>query len=114
MGYHHHTLLLLNDNLDALEQWVPQAMKCYQAVGFVPVRETIGQEPAFWAQVPGNQAYMARLSLITSQNFAHCCPLHNYRTGYRDGNHLGECVTVLETPSKTPFYSSGPARGIRN
>jgi type IV secretion system protein VirB4 len=111
MGFHHHTLLLLSADIMTLEQMVPQAVKCYQDVGFVPIRETIGQESAFWAQIPGNQKYIARSSLITSANFANFCSLHNYRTGYRNQNHLGECVTLLETPSRTPYYFNFHAKG---
>ena len=103
-GYHHHTLMLLADEQGALDHLIHQAARCYLEVGFPIVRETLGQEAAFWAQFPGNLNYIARSCLITSQNFADFCPLHNYHVGYRDGNHLGEAVTLLETTSKTPYF----------
>ncbi len=103
-GYHHHTLMLLSDNQSELDQLIHQAARCYLEVGFPVVRETLGQEAAFWAQFPGNLNYIARSCLITSENFADFCPLHNYHIGYRDCNHLGSAVTLLETSSKTPYF----------
>ena len=103
-GYHHHTLMLLADDQIALDHLVHQAARCYLEVGFPVVRETLGQEAAFWAQFPGNLNYIARSCLITSQNFSDFCPLHNYHVGYRDNNHLGVAVTLLETTSKTPYF----------
>lgn len=103
-GYHHHTLMLLADDQVALDHLTHQAARCYLEVGFPIVRETLGQEAAFWAQFPGNLNYIARSCLITSQNFADFCPLHNYQVGYRDNNYLGSAVTLLETTSKTPYF----------
>lgn len=103
-GYHHHTIMLLADDQMALDHLIHQAARCYLEVGFPVVRETLGQEAAFWAQFPGNLNYIARSCLITSQNFSDFCPLHNYHVGYRDNNHLGSAVTLLETTSKTPYF----------
>lgn len=110
-GYHHHTLMVLADNQTDLDHHIHQAARCYLEVGFPVVRETLGQEPAYWAQFPGNFKYMTRNCLITSQNFADFCPLHNYKVGYRDGNHLGSAVTLLETTSKTPYFFNFHKKG---
>lgn len=114
MGYHHNTVMLLSESKETLEQRVAQAIKCYMNAGIVAVRETLGQEPAFWAQIPTNAKYIARSSLISSQNFVDFFPLHNYRTGYRDGNHLGSALTLIETPSKTPLWFNLHARGPKD
>ncbi len=111
MGYHHNSVMLLSDSLDALEIHVANTIKCYMDAGIVAVRETLGQEPAFWAQIPGNFKYIARASLISSQNFVDFFPLHNYRTGFINGNHLGAAVTLIETPSKTPLWLNLHAKG---
>lgn len=111
LGYHHNTLMILSDNTDTLQALVNKAMKIYNDAGFTTVQETIGMEPAFWAQLPGNQQYIVRSSLITSQNFVDFAPLHNYRTGYRDKNHLGQAVTLIETPSRTPLFFNYHSRG---
>lgn len=113
VGYHHHTLMLLADDQASLDHLIHQAARCYLEVGFPVVRETLGQEAAFWAQFPGNLNYIARSCLITSQNFADFCPLHNYHIGYRDSNHLGDAVTLLETTSKTPYFFNFHKQGSK-
>ncbi len=104
MGYHHHSLMILANTKAELETKINHASACYSASGIMVVREDIGQQAAFWAQIPTNFNMIARNAIITSHNFTDFCPLHNYRHGYRDGNHLGAAVTLLETPSKTPFF----------
>jgi type IV secretion system protein VirB4 len=119
MGFHHNTLLLIAPTQKQVESAINEAVKVYAMSGMTNVRETLGSEAAFWAQIPGNHAFIARASLITSQNFVDFCPFHNYQTGFKDGNHLGSAVTILETPSKTPVYfnyhgkgsSTNPAKG---
>lgn len=111
MGYHHNTIMLLADSIQAVEQHVVNTIKCYQQAGLVAVRETLGCEAAFWAQIPGNFKYIARGSLISSQNFVDFFPLHNYQTGFKDGNHLGSAMTLIETPSKTPLWMNLHAKG---
>ena len=110
MGYHHNTLMLMADSIAELDSQVAQAIKCYMDAGFVAVRETLGQENAFWAQIPTNSKHIARSSLISSENFVDFAPLHNYRTGYRDQNHLKSAVTLIETPSRTPLFFNLHAR----
>lgn len=104
IGYHHNTIMLLAESTAELDTLIRKTVKKYADVGFVAVRETIGLEPAFWAQFPGNTHFIARSAPITSENFTDFCPLHNYRTGYINGNHLGSAVSILETPAKTPYY----------
>jgi type IV secretion system protein VirB4 len=111
MGYHSNTLMLLADNQKSLEKNVQRASKLYSDSGFVAVRESLGMEPAFWSQVPCNQKYIIRSALISSENFVDFCPLHNYRTGYFGQTHLGSAVTLLETPSKTPYFFNFHAKG---
>lgn len=114
MGYHHHNLMVFGNNLEALDQSVSEVIKCYADAGFVALRENIGQEPAFWSQIPGNTKMIARSALVTSENFVDFCPLHNYRTGYRDNNHLGSAVTLLKTPSNTPYFFNFHVPGSLN
>jgi len=111
MGYHHNSLMLIAETIPDLEHAIAKAIKCYADAGFVAIRETIGMESAFLAQVPTNLKMISRSSMITSQNFVDFCPLHNYRTGYKDQNHLGSAVTLLETPSRTPYFFNFHAKG---
>jgi len=104
MGYHHHTLMLISEDRKHLDKSITKAIRCYAESDFIAVKETLGQEPAFWAQIPTNMKYITRSGLVTSENFVDFAPLHNYRFGYRDGNFLGSAVSLLETPSKTPYF----------
>lgn len=111
VGYHHNTLMLISNDLTHLKESINKAMKVYSDVLFIATQESIGMEPAFWAQMPANQKYIVRSALITSKNFVDFAPLHNYRTGYRDQNHLGSAVTLIETPSKTPMFFNYHMKG---
>lgn len=113
MGYHSNTILLLSKTKEDLEQQITRVVKCFADAGIAAVRETIGLEPAYWAQVPSNHKYIARSAMITTENFIDFASLHNYRTGYKNSNHLGEAVTILETPSKTPFFFNYHTRGTK-
>jgi type IV secretion system protein VirB4 len=111
MGFHHNTIMLIAPDKSVLQIAINDTVKAYSNVGMVVVNETLGAESAFFAQIPGNHAHIARASLITSRNFVDFCALHNYQTGFKDGNHLGSAVTLLETPSKTPVFFNYHTKG---
>ncbi len=111
MGLHHHTVMVMSDSVESLNSKVRDATRLLNEAGIVVVCEDIGLEPAFWAQIPGNHRYILRGSLISSRNFTDFAPLHNIRTGFIDGNHLGSAVTTLLTPARTPFYFNYHAKG---
>jgi type IV secretion system protein VirB4 len=111
LGAHHHTVMLLAPTKTLLDNAILEATKRYASSGIVVVRETLGVEPAFWSQLPCNQHFIARASLITSQNFVDFCPLHNASQGFNNENFLNSAVTLLETPSKTPVYFNYHAKG---
>lgn len=111
VGYHHNTIMIIDDSIDHLQEVINKTIKLYADIGIIAIQETLGMEAAFWAQIPGNQKYIARSQLITSQNYIDFCPLHNYRTGYRDRNHLGSAVTLIETPSRTPMFFNYHSKG---
>ncbi len=114
MGYHHHTIMVLADSLVSLDHQCQHTIKQYQQADVVVVRETLGQEAAFWAQIPTNNQYIARGSLITSHNFTDFCPLHNCATGFKDQNHLGSAMTLIETPAKTPYFLNLHTQGSKD
>ena len=111
VGYHHNTIMLLSNDRKHLKQSINNTTKRYNDIGYVVSQETLGQEACFWAQIPGNQKFIVRSTLITSQNFVDFNPLHNYPVGYCDQNHLGSAVTLIETPSKTPLFFNYHAKG---
>lgn len=113
LGYHHNSLLIFADSTQELNQYILDVIKAYSYAGIVLVRETLGAEPMYFAQMPGNHHFIARSALITSQNFTDFCPLHNNHHGFKDDNHLGSAVSVFETPDKTPLYFNFHTKGSR-
>lgn len=103
-GYHHNTVMILACHKNDLEEKIARVTKCYRNAELIVVRESLNLESAFWAQVPGNFSNITRKALITTDNFADFCPLHNEPTGYTDQNHLGSSVLLVETPNHTPLY----------
>lgn len=103
-GEHHNTLLIFADSKEELEDKITHFTKIYRNADLVLIRETLNLESAFWSQIPGNFQFIRRKSLISSDNFADFCPLHNYNHGYFDKNHLGGAVTLLESSSQTSLY----------
>ncbi len=103
-GHHYHSICVFADDLTILDEQVYAISSNYTEVGCVVVRESIGQEPAFWSQIPGNFSYLPRRARVSSRNFVDFCPLHNYPKGEFNKNHLGGAVTMLTTQAKTPYY----------
>lgn len=103
-GEHHLTVMARAENLEALDGAVAQAHAALADVGAISVREDLNLEPAFWAQFPGNESYIARRAMISTGNFAGLCSLHGFPIGAPDGNHWGAPITVLETTASTPYF----------
>lgn len=104
IGYHHNSLMLLSATKASLEQGINEATEAYSKTGIAVVRETLAERLCYFAQIPGNARFIARASLITSENFAGFCSLHNTQSGYRDQCMLGEPITLVQTPQKTPVF----------
>ncbi|MDE2435173.1 MAG: VirB4 family type IV secretion/conjugal transfer ATPase [Sphingomonadales bacterium] len=103
-GEHHATIALRARNESELADGVAELQAVMADNGLIGVREDLGLEPAFWAQFPGNQAYIARKALISARNFASFASLHNFPTGQAVGNHWGDCVSLLETTAAGPYF----------
>ena len=113
-GHHHLTVMCLGDTL-------PEVDRCITAVGaaltdqsIIWIREDLNAEAAFWAQLPGNLAYVTRGGLISSKNFAGFVSLHNFPSGRAGGNHWGPAISLLETTSQTAYYFNFHERDLGN
>ena len=103
-GEHHTTFAIRSDGIEGLDEGVAEVSAALTDAGFIVVREEVALEPTYWAQFPGNFAYIARRGLVSSANFASLASLHNFAFGKPDGNHWGEAVTLLETTSAGPYF----------
>lgn len=111
-GKHHLSVMCMEDTPKALENALAMASTELGNGGAIPVREKVNMEPAFWAQLPGNNDYAARRATINTLNLASLSSLHNYPTGQKKNNHWGENVTVLDTTSGTPFFFNFHVRDV--
>lgn len=114
MGTHHLSVMAIGDTLKEMETCVQAVTKEIQNTGMVTVREDLNAEPAFWAQLPGNFAYIARRALISSRNFCGLASFHNFAIGKAAGNHWGPAIALLQTTSMTPYYFNFHCRQVGN
>ncbi|MFA7603151.1 MAG: VirB4 family type IV secretion/conjugal transfer ATPase [Novosphingobium sp.] len=113
-GDHHLSVLVRADRLDALDDAVAACAAALADAGAVAVREDVNLEPGFWGQLPGNEQYLVRRSLISSANMACFASLHGFAMGQAGGNPWGEAVTLLTTTSATPFFFNFHAGDLGN
>lgn len=111
-GKHHLTVMCIEDTPRGLENALAQASTELGTAGAIPARERVNLEPAYWAQLPGNDEFAARKATINTLNLSSFASLHNYPTGKDYGNHWGESVTMLDTTSGTPFYFNFHVRDV--
>lgn len=104
LGEHHLSLLVRTNNLAALDTAAAHCLAALADIGAVAVREDLNLEPAFWAQFPGLEHFIARKAMVSTNAFASFASLHGFPIGQADDNHWGQAVTVFETTSATPYY----------
>ena len=103
-GDHHLSVLVRSGTLEGLDDVTAACAAALADAGAVAVREDVNLEPAFWGQLPGNEDFLVRRSLISSANMACFGSLHGFSMGQASGNHWGDAVTLLATTSATPFF----------
>lgn len=104
IGEYSYNCIVYGDDLIAVKKNTADACKKLQEEGFLPFVSTLALASAFFSQLPANFEFRPRLARITSLNFSHLAPLHNFASGKRDGNPWGEALALLKTPSDQPFY----------
>ncbi len=113
-GQHHLTVTAIARNPAELDHVVSDTVASFVNLGIVAAREDLNMEPAFWAQLPGNFAYIARRSLISNNNFAGFASFHTFPGGKLAGNHWGAPITRLETTSGTSYWFNFHERDVGN
>lgn len=103
-GEHHMTVMCLGRDMAEVSATITSAGAALTDRSVIWIREDLNCETAFWAQLPGNFAYIARRSVISSKNFAGFVSLHNYPSGSASGNHWGPAISVFQTSSQTAYY----------
>ena len=103
-GEHHLTIAVRGESPDRVNEGVAEVQAALTDLGIVSVREDLGLEAAFWAQLPGNTSFITRRALVASRNFASLASSHNFALGQANGAHWGQALTVLETTAAGPYF----------
>jgi type IV secretion system protein VirB4 len=103
-GTHHLTIMALGTTPKEMAEATAEIGAELDLLALTYVREDANFEPCFWAQLPGNFAYIARDALVSSKNFASFVSLHNFPVGKREGAKWGGAITLLQTTSLTPYH----------
>lgn len=95
--------MIIGSDLENLEKQLAQASMALSQIGIVHVREDVNLEKTFWAQLPGNFAFLSRMSPTIIDHTAALASLHNFPTGSQY-SPWGRAVTLLRTEKGTPYF----------
>ncbi len=104
LGEHHLSVAVFAETVNALNDHLAAARSAAAAGGAVIVREDLGLEASWWAQLPGNFRFRKRSGAITSANLASLAPFHGFPKGRADGNPWGPAVAMFKTASGAPYF----------
>lgn len=115
-GEHHLTVTATGQTSSEVDQAISKIDGELTRFGIIGVREDLNLEPAYWAQLPGNFAMIARKSMISTKNLSGFSSLHTFPSGNFHGTGTwGEPVSLLETTSGSPYwFSFHDERGVGN
>lgn len=103
-GEHHLSIVARSADLNELDAAAAEIHSALAETGAIAVREDVNLEPAFWAQFPGNLAFVGRKALISAANFASLASCHNHPVGHTEDLHWGAPITLLETTAFGPYH----------
>ncbi|HYA59572.1 MAG TPA: VirB4 family type IV secretion/conjugal transfer ATPase, partial [Burkholderiaceae bacterium] len=105
VGEYHYSLLVWGESTKDAAQRAASlagALSEQAAVQLAPC--DLVPDAAYFAQWPGNFQWRAREAKLTSRAFAALACNHSFAQGKREGNPWGPALTLLRTPSGTPFF----------
>ena len=101
--YQQISFMVIGEDLKMLDKQVNQASEALAKIGIVHVREDVNLEKTFWAQLPANFTFLARMKPTIVDNTAALASLHNFPTG-NQFSPWGRAVTILRTERGTPYF----------
>ena len=104
IGNYCYTLTVFGGSENETRAYTRDAWQALNDAGYTPVLSTKALAAAYFNMLPGNFKYRPRLAKLTSLNFAHQAPLHNFPRGKRDLNPWSEAVIMLKTVAQQPYY----------
>jgi type IV secretion system protein VirB4 len=98
------TIFLVADDIKHLNRYIERTVEALNSLGIVAMREDLRLAEAYWAQLPGNFAFLKRLKPINTSRIGGFANLSNYPAGKAQENHWGPAVTVFNTAANTPYF----------
>lgn len=95
-------VMVLTDDFAALDEAAAQVQDAVAKLGLVSIREDIRMEESFWAQVPGNFAFLQRQHPLPFNKSCGYARLNFFPVGELTSKWGGP-VTVFPTSTSTPY-----------
>ena len=112
-GYHHFSLLCLSRDLAGLDKAVAELGSCLTDMNINWLREDLNMEASFWAQLPGNHAYIARFVHAVERQFFRLLVDAQFRDGPGRRQRIGDCRSrSSRRQSQTPYWFNFHQRDI--
>lgn len=103
-GYYTGTIIILDNDKEAVEQKANLLLKEINKSGFVAKVETVNAVSAWFGSLPGLWLHNIRRHLISSLNFSHTAPTSSIWSGDQFNAHLkGPVLLHTDTAGATPF-----------
>ena len=103
-GKYHFSVVVYGDTLRDVEKKTNAMVSKLSDIGFLASISNIALPATYFAQFPANFAIRPRLHSISSKNYASLMAMHGFASGRKNKNCWGDAVTILKTPSGTPYY----------
>ncbi|MGV1121199.1 MULTISPECIES: VirB4 family type IV secretion/conjugal transfer ATPase [Xanthomonas translucens group] len=104
MGWHHLTLHVYGQTPKEAQQRARKARVMMNTCALIASPVGLASEAAYFAMLPGNQAWIPRPVPINSWNFLSFASFHNFMTGKPANNPWGEAVMLFKTVAGTPLF----------
>ncbi|ENA1754851.1 VirB3 family type IV secretion system protein [Yersinia ruckeri] len=103
-GKYHFSLLVSSASADQVVKETNALALPFTDLGIMISLSTLSLSAAYLAQLPGVYKLRPRLVVISSQNYADMCSLHNFHSHKRNGNPWGEAIAILKSPGGGGYY----------
>lgn len=97
------SFMVIGASIKELDERVYCASEALSKLGIIHVREDTNLEKTFWAQLPANFSFLARMRPTVSTNITAFASLHYANIG-NQYNAWGKALTLLNAEKGTPYF----------
>jgi len=103
-GKYHFSLLVSSTSAYRVVKETNALAQPFTDLGIMTSLSTLSLPAAYLAQLPGMYTFRPRLVVISSQNYADMCSLHNFHSHKRNNNPWGEAIAIMKSPGGNGYY----------